>query len=72
MRLHKEQRDQLPVMLDFAREIERQLESTRFDECDPSMEPSLYEARRHASRLSAFLDDMNYLCGLEHTRRRQS
>ena len=69
-RLNKRQRKQIPVMLDLATEIERQLDSRAFEIALPTLEPSLSEARHHAGRLKAFLADLDCIVELEHAEHR--
>ena len=68
MRLNKRQREQLPVMADFAEEIEGQLDSEGFD--NEELWPAIYEARHHAGRLKAWLYELCFLAETEHGDRR--
>lgn len=58
--LHKRKREQLPVMLDFAKDIEDQLASADFDAAR-GMDLAVTEARHHATRLRRWLHEINYL-----------
>lgn len=46
-------------MLDFSEQIERELDSKEFDH--EELWPAIYEARRHAGRLKAWIAELNYL-----------
>ena len=59
LRVRKKNREQLPVMLDFSEQIERELESSAFDK--PELWPAIYEARQHSAKLKAWLSELNYL-----------
>lgn len=65
-KLAKRTRDEVPVILDLAEEIEKFLTNGDFDRADPSLEPSLQHARQHAHRLKAFLSDIDFLVETEH------
>lgn len=74
LKIRKKNREQLPVMLEFAElieqslnfaaQIEQELESKEFDR--PELWPSIYEARSHASRLKAWLSEINWLVFEDH------
>lgn len=55
----KRNRDQLPVMVDFVDQIERELEDSAFDL--KRLRLTTYEARHHASRLKGWLSELDYL-----------
>lgn len=69
LRIRKKNREQLPVMLEFAElieqslnfaaQIETELESKEFDK--PELWPTIYQARHHAVRLKVWLAELNYL-----------
>ena len=65
-KLPKRTRDQVPVMLDFAEEIETQLEHRDFGRAEPSLEPTLSTAREYASKLKAWLSELDWLVANEH------
>ena len=59
LRIRKKNREQLPVILDFCEQIEKELESSAFDK--PELWPTIYQARQHSSRLKAWVSELNYL-----------
>lgn len=64
LRIRKKNREQLPVMLDFLEQIEKELESSAFDK--PELWPAIYEARQHVARSKAWLSELNYLAFETH------
>lgn len=58
--LAKRQREELPVMADFAAHIESVLDSKRFDD-DISLALTVGEARKHAGKLKAWLAELCFL-----------
>lgn len=59
LQIRKKNREQLPIMLDFAEQIETELESSAFEKQE--LWPAIYEARQHAARLKAWLSELNWL-----------
>lgn len=59
LRVRKKNREQLPVMLDFVEQVEKELESSAFDKQE--LWPAIYEARQHAAKLRGWVSELNYL-----------
>lgn len=69
-RLLPRYREQIAVMADLAKEMERQLDSKAYDHAEPSLEPGLDQARKLAGHLAHWLDELRFLVEREHSERR--